>query len=57
MLYELIEREVVPMFYDRDEAGIPRGWVQRVKASLKTIGSRFCATRMLDEYAGRVYGL
>jgi starch phosphorylase len=57
MLYELIEREVVPLFYDRDEAGIPRGWVRRVKASLKTIGPRFCATRMLQEYADRVYSL
>jgi starch phosphorylase len=57
MLYELIEREVVPLFYDRDEAGIPRGWVQRVKASLRTIGPRFCATRMLQEYADRIYGI
>jgi starch phosphorylase len=54
-LYDLIEREVVPLFYDRDEAGIPRGWVQRVKASLKTIGPRFCATRMLGEYVDRIY--
>jgi starch phosphorylase len=56
-LYDLIEREVIPLFHDRDESGIPRGWVRMVKASLKTIGPRFCATRMLQEYADRIYGI
>jgi starch phosphorylase len=54
-LYDLLEREVVPLYYDRDAQGIPRGWVARVKASLRTIGPRFCATRMLDEYVNDVY--
>jgi starch phosphorylase len=54
-LYDLIEREVIPLFYDRDESGVPQGWVHRVKSSLKSIGPRFCATRMLDEYASGVY--
>jgi starch phosphorylase len=54
-LYELLEREVIPLFYDRDEHGIPRGWVARVKASLRTIGPRFCAGRMLDDYVRDVY--
>jgi len=53
--YELLEKEVIPLFYDRDAAGIPRGWVQRMKASIRTIGPRFCATRMLDEYVRRIY--
>jgi starch phosphorylase len=54
-LYELFERDVVPLFYDRDPSGVPRGWIQRLKTSLKTIGPRFCATRMLQEYADRIY--
>jgi glycogen phosphorylase len=54
-LYDLFEREVVPLFYDRDESGVPRGWIQRVKASLKSIGPRFNATRMLQEYVDRIY--
>ncbi len=54
-LYELLEREVIPLFYDRDAAGIPRGWIARIKASLRTIGPRFCATRMLDEYVHKIY--
>jgi starch phosphorylase len=54
-LFDLLEREVIPMYYDRDAAGIPHGWVARIKASLRTIGPRFCATRMLDEYVRKVY--
>src|SRR5207247_1533679 len=40
-LYEALEREVVPLFYGRDGDGIPRGWIERMKASLRTIGPRF----------------
>jgi starch phosphorylase len=54
-LFDLLEREVIPMYYDRDSAGIPHAWIARIKASLRTIGPRFCATRMLDEYVGRIY--
>ncbi|HYU58737.1 MAG TPA: alpha-glucan phosphorylase, partial [Actinomycetota bacterium] len=54
-LYDLLEREVVPLFHDRDERGIPRGWMARVKASLRTIGPRYCAARMLDDYVRDVY--
>ena len=54
-LYSLLEREVVPLFYDRDAAGVPRGWIQRIKSSLRTIGPAFCATRMLSDYLVHVY--
>lgn len=54
-LFDLLEQEVIPLFYDRDAQGIPRGWVARIKASLRSIGPRFCATRMLDEYARDIY--
>jgi starch phosphorylase len=54
-LFDLLEREVIPMYYDRDAAGVPRAWVARMKASLRTIGPRFCATRMLDEYVRKIY--
>jgi starch phosphorylase len=53
--YDLLEKELIPLFYERDQRGIPRGWVARMKASLKTIGPRFCATRMLDEYVRNIY--
>jgi len=54
-LFDLMEREVIPMYYDRDAAGIPHAWIARIKASLRTIGPRFCATRMLDEYVRKIY--
>jgi starch phosphorylase len=57
MLYDLLENEVVPLFYGRDAGGVPVGWVQRMKASLRTVGPRFSAARVVDEYATRVYGL
>ena len=54
-LFDLLIREIIPMYYDRDTTGIPHGWIARIKASLRTIAPRFCATRMLDEYVHRVY--
>lgn len=53
--YELIEREVLPLFHARDATGIPRAWLARVRASLRTIGPRFSAARMLDDYAATVW--
>lgn len=55
-LYGLLEREVVPSFYDRDAAGVPREWLRRVKASISSVASNFTARRMLGEYVARVYG-
>ncbi len=52
---ELMEREVAPLFYERDADGIPRGWLQRTRASLRTGIHDFSARRMLDDYAKDVY--
>ena len=54
-LFDLVEREVVPLFYDRDEAGIPRGWLAKTKASLRSVGPRFSASRMMDDYVRLAY--
>jgi starch phosphorylase len=54
-LFDILEKEVVPLFYDRGADGIPHGWVARIKATLRTVCPRFCATRMLEEYVRRVY--
>ncbi|MFI5285311.1 MAG: alpha-glucan family phosphorylase [Candidatus Dormibacteria bacterium] len=56
-LFDIIEHEVVPLFYQRDEHGIPRGWVQRMRASLRTNGPRFSAARMMLDYARDVYNV
>lgn len=54
-LYHLIETQVVPLFYERDAEGIPVGWVERVRASLRTLAPRFVATRMVEDYVREVY--
>src|SRR5690349_18523576 len=54
-LYELLEREVIPEFYDRDEQGFPRRWIARVRASMTQLTPRFSANRMLREYIERLY--
>jgi glucan phosphorylase len=45
----------VPLFYERDEHGIPRGWLRMVKASLRSVALRFTARRMVGDYASRAY--
>ena len=54
-LYAVLEDQVIPTFAERDADGVPRAWVAMVKASLATVGPRFCATRMVREYVERVY--
>ncbi|MDQ2960115.1 MAG: alpha-glucan family phosphorylase [Candidatus Dormibacteraeota bacterium] len=53
--YDLLEHEVAPLFYDRDADGIPRGWIRRVKRSMRTNGPRFSASRMVRDYVERAY--
>ena len=54
-LYRLLEEEVVPTFYDRDHAGVPRRWVATVKEAIRTVAPRFSARRMVKEYVERMY--
>jgi starch phosphorylase len=54
-LYETLEQQVLPLYYDRDAAGIPRGWVAMMKEALKTLGPVFNTQRMVAEYAAEVY--
>ncbi len=54
-LYDLLEHEVVPLFYERDQAGLPRGWIRRMKASMQRLIPRFSAERMLREYVTTLY--
>jgi glycogen phosphorylase len=54
-LYQLLEREVVPTFYDRDAQGIPRRWLAYVREAIRTVTPRFSARRMVKEYAENMY--
>lgn len=54
-LFDVLEQQVVPLFHQRDVDGVPTGWVAMVKRSLLTNGPAFAATRMVREYAERLY--
>lgn len=54
-LYGLLEREVVPLFHDRDESGLPRRWLRLVRSSLRSLAPAFSTARTLHEYATRIY--
>jgi starch phosphorylase len=54
-LYDLLERTILPEFYDRDERGLPRRWITRMKAALATVTPEFSASRMVADYAERYY--
>ncbi|HEX8582076.1 MAG TPA: alpha-glucan family phosphorylase, partial [Acidimicrobiales bacterium] len=54
-LFELLERQIVPLFYERYGGGVPRGWVRRMKSSLRTLGPQVSAARMVRDYVERLY--
>ena len=49
-LLRLLEQEVVPLFFDRDPQGIPRRWLQMMRASMKEAAAQFSARRMVADY-------
>ncbi|HBB34750.1 MAG TPA: alpha-glucan phosphorylase [Cyanobacteria bacterium UBA8803] len=54
-LYDLLEQEVVPLFYNRDHEGVPRGWVAKMKNAIQLNCPLFNTARMLRDYALRAY--
>jgi starch phosphorylase len=54
-LYGLLEHEVIPEFYTRDEQGIPRAWVNRMRESMARLTSRFSSNRAVREYTEQYY--
>jgi glycogen phosphorylase len=54
-LLRLLEEEVVPVFYERDETGLPLRWVEMMKASIARVGGQFNAERMVIDYVERLY--
>jgi starch phosphorylase len=55
LLYELLEQQLVTLYYDRDADGLPRSWIAMMRASMAAFLGRFSSRRMLGEYAARVY--
>ena len=54
-LYDLLERDVIPMFYDRGRDHLPRRWIERMKASIGALSYFFNTNRMVAEYTDRFY--
>ncbi|MEK6279892.1 MAG: alpha-glucan family phosphorylase [Acidobacteriota bacterium] len=54
-LYSVLESEVVPLYYERDEDGLPRKWISMMKHSIATLAPEFNSDRMVEEYARRIY--
>jgi starch phosphorylase len=54
-LYDLLEHEIVPLYYQRGRDQLPREWIKKMKASMKAVGQEFSTHRMLKDYSERFY--
>ncbi len=54
-LYRALHEEVIPLYYQRDRDGLPRGWIKRMKRTIRTLGWRFNANRMVTDYTLKCY--
>jgi starch phosphorylase len=55
-IYDLLEQEIVPLFYNRSSDGVPRGWLKMMKRSISTVCPVFNTNRMVQEYMEKCYG-
>jgi starch phosphorylase len=54
-LYRVLLEEVIPLYYERDRDGLPHGWIKRMKRTIRTLGWRFNADRMVMDYTLKCY--
>jgi starch phosphorylase len=54
-LYRTLREDVIPLYYQRDRDGLPRGWIKRMKRTIRTLGWRFTADRMVMDYTLKCY--
>jgi glycogen phosphorylase len=54
-LYRVLREIVIPLYYQRDSDGLPRGWIKRMKRTIRTLGWRFNADRMVMDYTLKCY--
>ncbi len=54
-LYRVLDEELIPLYYQRDKDGLPRGWIKRMKRTIRTLGWRFNADRMVMDYTQKCY--
>jgi len=55
LIYETLEKEIVPLFYQRGDDKLPRKWIEMMKASMKKLGPEFNTNRMVQEYTDKFY--
>jgi starch phosphorylase len=53
--FKTLEEEIIPLYYDQDEKGVPHGWVQRMKKAMGSLGWRFSSDRMIMDYTMNCY--
>jgi starch phosphorylase len=54
-IYDLLEKEIVPLFYNVDKDGVSHGWIRTMKETIKMTGPNFCARRMVKDYTRMFY--
>src|SRR6201993_4503681 len=54
-LYRLLADEVIPLYYARDSDNVPRGWVELMKETTRSVATHFSARRMVKEYVDKLY--
>ena len=54
-LYKLLEEQVVPTYYQRDQHGIPHAWLRIVRECIRSVAPQFCAARMVKQYVAEMY--
>jgi len=54
-LYRVLHDDLIPLYYQRDKDGLPRGWIKRMKRTIRTLGWRFSADRMVMDYTQKCY--
>ena len=55
LIYETLEKEIIPLYYDRGEEKLPRHWIDMMKDSMKKLGPQFNSNRMVQEYTEKFY--
>jgi starch phosphorylase len=51
----VLSSEVIPCFYDRDDGGIPRAWIGKIRRAMVTLAAQYDTTRMVREYTQKFY--
>ncbi|MBQ2219861.1 MAG: alpha-glucan family phosphorylase [Elusimicrobia bacterium] len=54
-IYEMLEKEIIPLFFDRGQDDLPRGWITKMKACMQTVGPMFNTNRMIEDYTRKFY--